>query len=134
IAQAMARLDEKMSVVSGEKMLAYRAAARKRCLRRRRAWAKRQEHARALAYQAAALLKEAFGAKRVVLFGSLAHGSLFDMRSDVDLAVWGLDGSKYYRAVSCLLDLDPTIEIDLVMAEEVSPGLLAVIKQEGEPL
>lgn len=120
--------------ISAEQMLAYRVAARKRCLRRRREWARRQERARALADRAAALLKEAFGAKRVALFGSLARGGFLDIRSDVDLAVWGLDESKYYHAVSRLLDLDPTIEVDLVMAEEAPPGLLAAIEQEGESL
>lgn len=127
-------LSGNLKEISAEQMLAYRVAARKRCLRRRRECARRQERARALADRAAALLKEAFGAKRVVLFGSLARGGLFDIRSDVDLAVWGLDESKYYHAVSRLLDLDPTIEVDLVMAEEAPPGLLAAIQQEGESL
>ncbi|HEY66354.1 MAG TPA: nucleotidyltransferase domain-containing protein, partial [Caldilineae bacterium] len=45
----------------------------------------------AIARKAAEMLREEFGAIRVVLFGSLARGGPFDMHSDVDLAAWGLD-------------------------------------------
>jgi len=38
------------------------------------------------------VLKSRFGARRVVLFGSLAHAAWFAPHSDVDLAVEGLVG------------------------------------------
>lgn len=88
----------------------------------------------ALAKQAATFLKDRFGASRVVLFGSLARGGPFDLRSDVDLAVWGLDERQSCRAISHLLDLDPTIEIELVMAEDAAPTFLTTIESEGVPL
>ncbi|MCS7220276.1 MAG: nucleotidyltransferase domain-containing protein [Anaerolineae bacterium] len=123
-----------MTEVTPEQMIIYREGARRRRLRERQKLARRQERALALARRAAALLREDFGAKRVVLFGSLVRGGVFDLRSDVDLAVWGLDERKYLRALARLLDLDPTIEIDLVIAENASPTFLATIEQEGIPL
>lgn len=120
-----------MTEVTPEQMASYREGARRRRLREQQELARRRERALALARQAAAVLREDFRAERVVLFGSLARGGVFDTHSDVDLAVWGLDNRKYLRALACLLDLDPTIEIDLVMAEDASPALLAIIEQEG---
>ncbi|MFP4031573.1 MAG: nucleotidyltransferase domain-containing protein [Desulfococcaceae bacterium] len=43
-----------------------------------------------LAEKAAGFLREKYGAHRVPLLGSLARGEVFDHRSDVDLAVFGL--------------------------------------------
>ena len=76
--------------------------------RRHRAWE--------LARKAAQILKDEFGASRVVVFGSLIHQELFHSRSDIDLGVWIIQG--YFRAVSRLMDLDPEIEIDLVPVED----------------
>lgn len=84
-----------------------------------------------MARRAARLLKAHFGAARVVLFGSLARGQGFHSRSDVDLAVWGLDERLLFRAASQLLDLEPGIEVDIVLAEEVPEALKSAIESEG---
>ena len=81
--------DATRSPIPPAEMDAYREAARQRHraekehlqIRRQRAWE--------LARQAARLLEERFGAERVVLFGSLAHGDRFNLWSDVDIAAWG---------------------------------------------
>ena len=117
-----------------EKMAAYRATARKREAGRQEQLAQRREWAWLLARRGAALLKERFGARRVVAFGSLDRDDLFHIRSDVDLAVWGLAAENYYRAVGCLLALDSRIETDLVMVETAPPGLCHAIEQEGVDL
>ena len=70
----------------------------------------------------------------MAVFGSLVRKGSFHRRSDVDLAVWGLDERMYYRAVSRLLDLDPAISVDLVEADSARPALRAAIKREGVPL
>ncbi len=85
----------------------------------------------ALAQQAAARLKYEFGASRVAVFGSVLRPSLFHERSDVDLAVWGLDEHFYLRALAALLDLDPEISVDLVEAEQAAPEFLKVIERDG---
>lgn len=78
-----------MTEVTPKQMAIYREGARR--LREQQELARRRERALALARQAAAVLREDFRAERVVLFGSLARGGIFDTHSDVDLAVWGLD-------------------------------------------
>ncbi|MDM8553082.1 hypothetical protein QUF72_23605, partial [Desulfobacterales bacterium HSG2] len=55
----------------------------------------------------------------------------FNHRSDVDLAVWGLDERKYYRAVAQLLSVDTEISVDLVRTEEARKSLRARIEREG---
>ncbi len=117
--------------ISQEEMAVYRATAQDRQARKEQEQRERCERARILARKAATLLKEKPGVERVVLFGSLARGDLFHARSDIDLCVWGLDEKVYYTVVSQLLDLDPTIEIDLVMAENAPTHLLETIEAEG---
>jgi len=94
--------------------------------RRLRAWR--------VARKAAKTLKAEFGVSKVVVFGSLLHPTLFHSKSDVDLAVWGMDDKRYYRAVSILLDIDPTISLDLVCVEDARPALRNVIEKEGREL
>lgn len=80
------------------------------------------------------LLKGEFGATQVAVFGSLVQPHLFHGRSDIDLAVWGINGRDYYRAVSRLLSLEPEISVDLVEVEHASPRLQEKIKHESQPL
>ncbi|MFQ5856173.1 MAG: nucleotidyltransferase family protein [Anaerolineae bacterium] len=120
--------------VTPEEMAVYRATARRRWERKQQERAHRRERAWEVARRAAALLKEQYNARRVKLFGSLVRDDRFYARSDVDLAVWGLDERLYYRVVSRLLDLDPAIEVDLVMAEDAPPALQEAIDREGVPL
>jgi len=94
--------------------------------RRLRAWS--------VAKKAAKILKSEFGAEKVIVFGSLIHPNLFHPHSDVDLAVWGLLGRDYYRAVSILLDIDSNISIDLIAFEEARLSVKEVILQEGQDL
>ncbi len=92
-----------------------------------------QEKARAayqVATQAACLLKGELGVKRVWLFGSLARGT-FGVRSDIDLAVEGLDPSLLYKTVGRLQGLNPEFEIDLIPIEEARPSIRESIITEG---
>lgn len=102
---------------------------------------KRQEKVKALrrrawqvARQAAKILKTEFGVEQVMVFGSLVHPVLFHEKSDVDLVVWGLTGREYYRAVSILLDIEPSIGIDLIAFEDSRPALQEVILKEGKKI
>lgn len=79
----------------------------------------------------AALLKHDYGVSRVVLFGSLARPAPFSAHSDIDLAVWGLDERAYYQVVSRLLDLNPTISIDLLRVETLRDDFVAAIEATG---
>jgi predicted nucleotidyltransferase len=120
--------------ITPEQMAAYRAGARRREQQRARVLAARHARAWDVARRGAQMLKEQFGAARVAVFGSVLRPEVFYERSDVDLAVWGLDERLYLKAVSRLLDLDPEISVDLVEVEFARPTLLAVIEQEGVTL
>jgi predicted nucleotidyltransferase len=70
----------------------------------------------------------------VLLFGSLLAPRRFHERSDVDLAVMGLDEQVYLRALARLLDLDPSIPVDLIELEHAGPGLRSTVEREGKAL
>ena len=94
----------------------------------------RRLHALRVARKAAKILKTEFGAEKVMVFGSLVHPALFHERSDVDLAVWGLSGREFYRAVSVLLDIEPSLSIDLIDFEDAHRALQDVIMKDGRTL
>ena len=120
--------------IPAEKLALYRETARQRQAKARQAMLTRQEQAWAIASQAADLLRRHFDVDRVVLFGSLARGDMFHAHSDVDLAVWGLAEAEYLQAVSSLLDLEGSIDVDLVRMEEAKPDLRRRIEMEGKPI
>jgi len=75
----------------------YLKAARRPSFSPDRTPAEQHERERLLARirEAAAVVKTRFGARRVVLFGSLAHAAWFMPDSDIDLGVEGLAGDAY---------------------------------------
>ncbi len=120
--------------ITPEQMAVYRATAQRRHQEELQELALRQQCGWEVARQGARLLKEKFGAKRVVLFGSLLDLKRMHQRSDVDLAVWGLDERYYFRAVAGLLDIDPTFSVDLVEVEHARPHILEAINTTGVEL
>ena len=108
---------------------------RKTAERRRRERELQVRHRRVRAWEAARkaarLLKDEFGATRVVLFGSLAQLERFTPWSDVDLAAWGLQPEDTFRAVAAVLGVDPEIEVNLVDVNSCSPALREAIEREG---
>ncbi|MDW8325466.1 MAG: nucleotidyltransferase domain-containing protein [Anaerolineales bacterium] len=125
----------KASEIPPEKLAEYARGMQRRAEASREALERRRLRTQEVARRAAALLKEKFGARRVVLFGSLAREpKIFYERSDIDLAVWGLDESLYFRALQRLRELDPEIEVDLVEFEFARPGIRRAIEREGKEL
>lgn len=119
-------------VIPKEKMEIYCRTARRRSAERVRRLSELRERALATAKRAADLLKKEYGAKEVFLFGSLAEEpSVFDGRSDVDLAVRGLGKKAYFRVASRLLDLDHAFDVDLVEMETAPESLVRKIEKEG---
>jgi predicted nucleotidyltransferase len=115
-------------------MTVYRATARRRWEKEERDLAQLKARAWEIARQAAKLLKEQFGATRVVVFGSLAHEHWFSKTSDVDLAAWGLKTEDYFHIVGKLQDLSTEFEIDLVEMKQCKPSLQKAIEKEGKTL
>ncbi len=119
---------------SPEEMAVYRATARRRQEREQQELARLQEQAWQAARRAAKLLKERFGATRVVVFGSLVHKDCFTRWSDVDVAAWGIRPEDTFRAIGAVMDIDAEPEVNLVDVGACRPSLLATIEREGVEL
>ena len=117
-----------------EAVAGYRAAARRRFEQEQRELAAREERAWELARRAASLLRDRFGATRVMVFGSLVHTGCFTPWSDIDVAAWGLRSQDTFRAIGAVADLDAEIEANLVDVRTCSSSLLMMIEREGRDL
>lgn len=71
------------------------------------------------------------GAEKLVLFGSRARGD-HRPRSDIDLAVYGVDAVHAGRLRLVLEELPTLLSFDLVsVSAETSPALIRNIEKEG---
>jgi predicted nucleotidyltransferase len=91
----------------------------------------RTARARAVAQEAADLLKRQFHATRVVLFGSLAHGLWFTPWSDIDLAASGILPARFYEPVAAVSSLDRDWTVNLVDMATAPSDLRHAIEEEG---
>ena len=105
--------------LTGEELRAYRPGREPH----ERQVTDRWERAWEVARIAACLLRERFGATRVVAFGSLAHRAWFSPWSDMDLAAWGVPADQFYRAVAAVTGVSPDFRVDLVDAESCRPAV-----------
>lgn len=117
--------------VRPDEMTIYRATARQRWQDEARELDRRYTRARQVARMAADLLRERFGATRVILFGSLTHGLWYSETSDIDLACEGLTSETYLLAVARLQDISDEFKFDLVPLESCRPDLREAILKEG---
>ncbi|MCL5058305.1 MAG: nucleotidyltransferase domain-containing protein [Actinobacteria bacterium] len=92
---------------------------------------KRYQEAWELAKRSAVLLKRSFGARKVVVFGSLAKRSWFTRWSDVDLAAWDIPHDIFYAAVGAVTGLTTDFKVDLVDAKAYRDSLRKAIEAEG---
>jgi predicted nucleotidyltransferase len=111
-----------------------REAFRRRRAETRVEVAKRRRRALTVARKAAKLLKEKFGAKEVILFGSLARHGSFTLYSDIDLAERGISSDDYLTAMDTVLYMNAEFKIDLIDPEFCSPALRAEIEKDGKKL
>ena len=89
------------------------------------------EQAWEVAHTVAHLLRERFGARQVVAFGSLIHRDWFTPWSDIDIAVWGIPAHQFYQAVAAATGISPDFKVDVVDAEDCSMSLRRIIESEG---
>lgn len=115
---------------------AHRATVRRRNAEDAAARAAKRERAWLAARSCAALLRQRFGAERVVLFGSLVEneGRWFGVRSDIDLAAWGIQDADYFTAVGQLQGVAPEFGVDLVAMERCPDHLKATVEACGVTL
>jgi predicted nucleotidyltransferase len=109
----------------------YRKTAMRRQKMRISTVKARREKGWKLARKAAKLLRTQFHAERVAVFGSLLHESRFTQWSDVDIAAWGIPSDQTFRAIGAVMDLDSSLEINLVDVNTCSSTFLKVIEQEA---
>ena len=96
--------------------------------------AERQEQAWELARIVASLLREEFGAKRVVVFGSLVDSNWFSPWSDIDLAAWGIPVHQFYRAVGAVTGISQDFRVELVDPDNCRQSIRQSIECEGVDL
>ena len=94
----------------------------------------RLAHAQGVARRAAAVLREQFGATRVVLFGSCLREEWLTAWSDVDVAAWGIRPDETFHAMGAVRSLDPIMEVNLIDVAVCSPALLTAIETEGQEI
>ena len=110
----------------------YIAAWRERLARQDSQKRQRVQRLRKVAQDCARCLVQEFGVSKVYLFGSLLDEELVHDRSDIDLAVEGLDGELYWKALRSLGELLPAeAGLDLVILERAWPSLAERVKTEG---
>ena len=91
----------------------------------------RREKALKVAKEAATLLRQKFGAQKIVFFGSLTNEDAFSAWSDIDLAAWGIPPDKFYSAVAAITGLSPLFKIDLVEPDNCREAIKEVIYRKG---
>lgn len=84
--------------------------------------------------EAATVLKTRFDARRVILFGSLAHAAWFTPDSDVDLVVEGLMSDDYWRAWRLVEEIIADRPVDLIEIETAGESLQRAIRRHGVEL
>jgi len=93
--------------------------------------AERRVKALELAKKASFLLRQRYGAKRVVVFGSLVRTKAFSAWSDIDLAAWGIAPDKFFSAVAAVTGLSPDFKIDLVEPDTCREAIKGSIQKHG---
>ena len=82
----------------------------------------------------ASILKEKYGAEKVIVFGSLLKKNKFHKRSDIDLAVKGIEDHIFYEAYGKIIGEYTDFEVDLIDMKDCKKSLLKVIKEEGKEI
>jgi predicted nucleotidyltransferase len=122
------------TMLSAEQLSEYRSGALLREAARKQESRSRRLRAWRAAHRAASVLKGGFGANRVIVFGSLAHGAWFSPRSDIDLAVEGLAGEGFSRAWSAIELVASGFKVDLVDLAAAPERLRQRIREHGREL
>lgn len=120
--------------IAPEVMTKYRRSAQARQMAQQQEADQRRRVAWEVARQAARLLRETFGATRVVAFGSLVHGAWFNPDSDIDLAVEGVPAEAFWRAWAAVDRVNASFAIDLVAIEAASATFRTEFLNQGVAL
>jgi predicted nucleotidyltransferase len=131
---ALSHSDSMTHSFPAAKMARWRATAQARQAEAALALEQRRVRAWESAAKSADLLRQQFGATRILLFGSLVHQLWFTPTSDIDLAAVGIPPERFFAAVAQLQDISADFRIDLVDLDRCPPPLRELIEQEGHSL
>jgi predicted nucleotidyltransferase len=109
----------------------YRESAKKRLQAESKEIESRREQAWQAAKRASHVLKNQFGATRVVVFGSLVQKAGFTRWSDVDVAAWGIAPEDTFQAIGIISELDTSVPVNLVDVNTARTSLIEVIERDG---
>lgn len=76
------------------------------------------------ARKVAAMLKEKYGAKKVVLFGSIVKSDYLHERGDIDLVVYGIKPEDFLMAGADAWKISGRFDVDIIPAEKADEYLL----------
>lgn len=113
------------------KYQSYRAHWQQRKAKERSRLKQRHQDGLETAKALADILKSDFGARKVVLFGSMLSVNNIRMRSDLDLMAWGLASDDYIKALTALMRQSDSFAVDLVRIEEAPPSLKKYVLEKG---
>lgn len=108
----------------------YLAGFRARHERERAALQDARERALGIAGKLAGVLVSRYGARRVLLVGSLARGD-FGRGSDIDLVAEGLPDEVFFKAGADIEALAEGLSVDLVPLESATPAYREQLAEEG---
>lgn len=91
----------------------------------------RKQQALRIAKQSSHILRNQFGARKVVLLGSLTRDADFGPWSDIDLAAWDIPPDRFFMAVAAVTGLSADFKIDLIDPLSSKPPLREWIEREG---
>jgi len=96
--------------------------------------ANRRRRAIQVARKAATLLRLEYGARKVLVFGSLVRRGQFTRWSDIDLAAQGIPSERFYEAVGAVTGISHEFKVDLVDIDSCPASLQDNINAEGKPI
>jgi uncharacterized protein len=96
----------------------------------------RAEHERLmiLVRESANMLKTRFGAKRVILFGSMAQPLFFRLDSDIDIAIKGIAVDDYWKAWREVEEIIEDKSIDFIDIADAKDSVKKAIQRYGVEL
>ncbi len=72
-----------------------------------------------------------YGAKKIILFGSICEADKFEARSDIDIAVEGIKEEEFLQVYAdCMMEFD--FEIDLKPLEKLKGLFKKMVLEKGE--
>ncbi len=83
------------------------------------------------AKEIALLLKERYGVRKIILFGSLVKKAYLHKRTDIDLLVEGLPEELFLKAGAEAMKLASPYDVDIIPLERASKFIIEKALEEG---